>query len=68
LNAQSKCDVFMYIDFMITYFLDHSFEIIFYVMRICELSLNGQIKRLVCPYFVWGELDKLVGMDKVNVN
>jgi hypothetical protein len=36
---------------MITYFLEHSFEIIFYVMRIGELSLNGKIKRLVFSIF-----------------
>jgi hypothetical protein len=51
-NGKIKCYVFMYRDFMITYFLEHSFEIIFYVMRIWELILNGQIKRLVCPYFI----------------
>jgi hypothetical protein len=45
---------------MITYFLEHSFEIIFYVMIIFELSLNGEIKRLVCTYFIWGELANLV--------
>jgi hypothetical protein len=52
LNGQSKCYVFIYRDFMITDFLEHSFEITIYLMRIWELSLNGQIKHLVCTYFI----------------